>query len=532
MARRRIGVADVKEILVQWDAGYGISAIARSLGYTRPTVRKYVRAGRAAGLARGGERRREAGWEQLARAVVEQVAALRTPGTASAAVRRFHTYIDKGLHPPATDAEQKPVPVRPSVLYQRLRDEQGLSASWGTFYRYVRRQWPEHGRQAQRLTMRLDDPSAGEEAQVDFFYVGRWFDPEEKRLRRLYAFLITLGHSRHEFLYPVLGEDSHAWLEGHVEAFKFFGGAPKRLVPDNLSAGILRADLYDPRLNRAYGELARYYGCIVDPARVRHPKDKAKVERNVSYARESFFRGRDFQSLAEMRNTARVWSLEVAGRRQHGSTGERPLEVFLAGEQPALLPLPPKPWEQASWTTAKVHPDCHLQAAKARYSVPYKYVGKRLDVRLGDKTVEIYDGATLVTSHLRRERGRETKLEHYPEAGQAFLRATPQACLSKAQSLGVATGALVAGRLEVHALHNVREVQAILRLAERYEPERLECACQRALESGDGRYRTVRGILERGYDQQPPPPEPPAAGDTTAAFLRGPAAFATAGAAR
>jgi hypothetical protein len=291
----------------------------------------------------------------------------------------------------------------------------------------------------------------------------------------------------------------------------------------------VRADLYDPRLNRAYGELARYYGCIVDPARVRRPQDKAKVERGVSYARESYFRGRDFQSLVEMRNGARVWSLDVAGRRLHGTTGERPLEAFLAREQPALLPLPPQPWQQASWTTAKVHPDCHLQAAGARYSVPFQYVGKRLDVRLGDKTVEIYDGASLITSHLRRERGRETKLEHYPEAAQAFLRATPQACLTKARNLGLATGALVAGRLEVHALHNLREVQAILRLAERYEPERLERACQRALDAGDTHYRTVRGILERGYDLQPPEAEPPTALVSAAAFLRGPAAFATAG---
>jgi transposase len=507
-------VADVKEILVQWDAGAGISAIARALGYTRPTVRKYVRAGQAAGLVRGGLKRREAGWEQLARTVVDQVAAIRTPGTASAEVARFHSYL-KDHHGKA----------RLSVLYQRLRDEQGLEASWGTFYRYVRCHWPESVKSPQ-ATIRLEDPDAGEEAQVDFLYVGRWYDPEERRLRRLYAFLMTLSHSRHEFLYPVLGEDANAWLEGHVEAFQFFGGAPKRLVPDNLSAGILRPDLYDPRVNRAYGELARYYGCIVDPSRVRHPKDKPKVERSVDYARESFFRDRDFLSLAAMREAARKWCLDVAGRRVHGTTGERPLEAFREREQKSLLALPPQPWEKATWTTAKVHPDCHLQAAGARYSVPYRYVGKRLDVRLGQKTVEVYDAAELVTSHVRRERGRETKLEHYPEAGQAFLRASPQACLRQAQAIGPLTYALVEERLKVHALHNLREAQAILRLAERYEPARLERACQRAREAGDGRYRTVRGILERGYDLiEAEEPDKATAVASAAAFLRGPAAF-------
>jgi hypothetical protein len=220
------------------------------------------------------------------------------------------------------------------------------------------------------------------------------------------------------------------------------------------SSRTLRPDLYDPRVNRAYGELARHYGCIIDPSRVRRPQDKPRVERSVDYARESFFRGRDFKSLAEMREAARRWCLEVAGKRVHGTTGERPLEAFLEREQQALQPLPPRHWEPVTWTTARVHADCHVQAGGARYSVPYRYVGKRLDVRLGRDLVEVYDGATLVTAHVRRERGRQTKLEHYPEAGQAFLRASPQACLSKARAIGLATGALIRERLEVHNLMN------------------------------------------------------------------------------
>ena len=512
MARRRIGVADVKEILVQWDAGAGVSAIAQALGYSRPTVRKYVRAAGRAGMVRDGQRRREEGWEELSRAVVEQVAAVREPGTAGEDVARFHSYLAERVGD-----------VRVTVLYQRLHDEQGLTASWGTFYRYVRRHWPEAGRRAAQVTVRLPEPPPGDEAEVDFFYVGRWHDPEEQRERRLYAFLMTLGHSRHEFLYPVLGEDTRAFLEGHTAGFTFFNGAPRRLVPDNLSAGIVRPDLYDPRSNRAYGELARYYGCVIDPSRVRRPTDKPKVERNVDYARASFFRGRTFTSLKEMRDAARRWCLDVAGRRVHGTTGERPLEAFLAREQPVLLALPERPWEFAIWTTAKVHPDCHLQAGGARYSVPHRFVGKRLDVRLGETLVTIYDAAEMVTSHVRRERGRSTRLDHYPDAAQAFLRFTPQVCLESATAMGPAIDRLVRERLEVHALHNLREAQAILRLAQRYDRTRLDQACQRALDAGDGRYRTVRGILERGLDlvATEEPPSPAAAG----AFLRGPAAF-------
>ncbi len=513
MARRSMGVADIKEILVQWDAGEGVGRIARSLGYSRPTVRKYVRAAQQVGLHQRSRQRGEAEWERLARDAVAAVTPGRSPGTATSEVARFHEYLERRVGQ-----------VRLSVLHQRLRDEHGLAASWATFYRYVAREWPERVQASPRATVRLDDPPPGCEAQVDFFYMGRWYDPESGRERRAYGFLMTLSHSRHQFLYPVLSEDGPSWLQGHVEAFAFFGGAPRRLVPDNLSAGILRADRYDPRINRAYAELARYYGCVVDPSRAAHPKDKPRVERQVSYARESFFRGREFTSLDGMRREAARWVTSVAGRRVHGTTGERPLEAFSQRERTELLPLPPRHWEPVEWTTAKVHSDCHLQADRARYSVPYRHIGRQLDVRLGSGTVEIYEGPVLVTTHVRRPSGRATRLEHYPEAGQVFLRATPTECRRRATELGPATSELVGALLATGTLHHRREVQAVLRLAEHYESERLERACLRALGAGDGRLRTVRGILERGLDGVQPEDAAPTPG-LSGAFLRGPGAF-------
>jgi transposase len=506
-------VADVKEILVHWDAGATVSQIGRTLGYSRPTVRKYVEAAQRVGLERGGGRRGEADWDALAGAVVERVAHRRPVGAMATEVGRFHAYLAERLGE-----------VRPSVLYQRLHDEQGLQASWATFYRYLRQHWPERLRSAPRTTVRLDDPPPGSEAQVDFFYVGLWDDPEAGRRRRLYAFLMTLSHSRHQFLYPVLAEDGQAWQEGHAAAFTFFGGVPRRVVPDNLTPGIVKADRYDPRLNRAYGELARHYGCLIDPARVHRPTDKPRVERTVSYARESFFRGRTGDDLAGLRTAARRWCLEVAGRRIHGTTGERPLVAFREREQAALLPLPDRPWQPVVWTSATVHPDCHLQAKGARYSVPYRYVGQRLEVRLSPVLVEIYASATLVASHVRRHEGRSTTLEHYPEASQAFLRATPQACLRRAQAIGAATETVVRTLLADHALHHLREVQAILRLEERFGAERVERACARAQTAGDGRYRTVRGILEHDLDAVAVEAEPTTA-PTGRAFLHGPDAL-------
>jgi len=515
MARRRMSVADVKEILVAWDVGENISAIAQRLGYSRPTVRKYTQAAAQAGLERGGGRRGEEEWERVARAAIQRVARRRERGRATEAVAQYHDYL-----------EQRVGEVRLAVLHQRLRDEQELRVSWRTFYRYVAAHWPERLRGAVRPTIRLDDPPPGDEAQVDFFYMGRWFDPEADRQRKLYALLMTLGHSRHQFLYPCLAEDSAAWLTGHAAAFTFFGGVPQRVAPDNLTAGILTADRYDPRVNRSYGELTRYYGVLVDPARVRHPKDKAKVERNVSYARESFFVGRTWESLGAMQADAVCWCLTTAGLRTHGTTGEQPLVAFREREQASLQPLPAQPWEPVTWTTAKVQPDCHLRVGHASYAAPHRYVGQRLDVRVGARTIALYAGEELVTTHARAERGRVSRVEHYPTAGQVFLRGTPQALLEQAAAVGAETGLLARELLGRFTLGHRREVMALLRLRERYEDARLERACRRARTSGDGRYRTVHRILERGLDALEVDDEPTP--HITRAFLRGPEAFAAA----
>jgi Mu transposase-like protein len=203
---------------------------------------------------------------------------------------------------------------------------------------------------------------------------------------------------------------------------------------------------------------------------VRHPKDQPRVERGVAYARASFFRGRPLTSLQQMRTEAARWAREVAGQRLHGSTGERPLDAFHQREQAALLALPPAPWELATWTSAMVQADCHRTAARAAYSVPARYVGQRLDVRLGERVVSIYDGATLVTSHPRQVRGRATRREHYPPGGQAYLRATPQVCLHRAQAVGPATAQLVEALPQPYhrLLHLLREAQAVVRLGERH----------------------------------------------------------------
>ncbi len=191
-------------------------------------VRKYVQAGQHVGLVRGSRRVDEVGWERAARSAIAQVAAEPRVGDASLAIAAHHEHLAERVGS-----------VRLSVLHQGLRDEQQLKVSWASFHRYARQHWPERLRPSPRVTVRLDDPPPGDEAQIDYFYVGHWVDPETEHRHRLSAFLMTLSHSRHQFLYPVLSEDATSWLEAHVAAFTFFGGAPRRLMPDYVPRHII-----------------------------------------------------------------------------------------------------------------------------------------------------------------------------------------------------------------------------------------------------------------------------------------------------
>ncbi|MBI2323289.1 MAG: IS21 family transposase [Chloroflexi bacterium] len=411
--------------------------------------------------------------------------------------------------------------VCPTTAWRRLRHERGLRASLASFRRYVQRLLPAC-QERPRLTVRRPEPPPGEEAQVDYGFLGLWPDPWTGTRRAMHVFALVLSHSRHLFAQAVCRMDQQAWLESHSAAFAFFGGVPQRIVPDNLKTGVLRPDLYDPRFNRGYEELAHRYGFLIDPARAGKPRDKARVERVLPFIRNDFWRGRSFASLAEINGALERWCLAVAGQRLHGTTRQRPLEVFQRVEQAALRPLPPTPFELATWTSAKVARDCHLQVAGAWYSVPYPYVGQTVAVRLSARLVQCYRDYQHIKTHVRVAKGqRSTDWTDYPPEQAAFFQRTPAWCRQQAQVLGPAVGQAVEALLAVHALHHLRQAQGILRLAERYGPARLDAACARALAFGDPSYRTIKTILERGLDRHAE--GPPAQARLAGAFLRGPA---------
>jgi transposase len=510
MARRSFTVVDVTEILIHWYAGRSLSEVSDSLGVDRKTIRKYLAPALAAGMTPGGPARSQAQWAALVAGWFPQLTDTTLRQTTWPEIAAHHDYITAQLKLGVTQA----------TIHQRLRDERGLRASVASLKRYVAANLSEEVRRDKIVVLR-DEVDPGAEAQIDYGRLGMWTDPATGRRRTVWAFAMVLACSRHMFVMPVLTMDQAAWTAAHVAAFAYFAGVPARIVPDNLRTGVDKPDLYDPKINRSYAELAAHYGVLVDPARSRKPRDKGRIERPMPYIRDSFWRGREFASLAEMQRAAVAWCTEVAGHRSCRSLdGAAPASVFAAVEAEALQPLPAKPFVLATWSTALVGPDIHARVGKTIYSVPWRLIGQRLDARETATMVQFFHNGQLVATHGRKPKGKQTDFGHYPPEKIAFRMRTPTWCRTRAGEIGPACVALVAGLLEINALFRLRAAQGVLGLADKHTPARLEAACAKALTVGDPSYRTVKGILAAGTETEP---APPGTGDGgAAAHLHGP----------
>lgn len=448
------------------------------------------------------------------------------------AVAWFPEVVDKGLRQvtwPAIATHRDLVTswleagVTVATIHQRLRDEHGLDASVASVRRWVAGNLPEEARRAQVRVLRPGFAAPGQEAQIDYGRLGMWTDPDTGRRHTVWAFVMVLACSRHLFVRPVLRMDQEAWTTCHVEAFAFFGGVPARLVPDNLKTGVDKPDLYDPKINRSYAELAAHYGALIDPARAFKPQDKPRVERPMPYVRDSFWRGRTFTSLEAMQEEAAGWSRQVAGTRScRPLTGAAPAAVFAAIEAPTLKPLPVTEFVLATWSTGKVGPDIHVKVGSALYSVPWALIGQRIHARSTATMVQLVHDGKVVATHVRAGRGRATNLDHYPPEKIAFHQRTPTWCRKTAKEVGPACTAVIADLLQVNALFRLRAAQGVLGLRDKHTPDRLEAACATAITVGDPSYRTIKGILLAGTENPTDTGQPAGRAAHVPAFLHGP----------
>ena len=412
MAYKEHGMWEVLDVLRRAHRGEGRRAIARTTGRSRKTVQRYLTAAADLGWEPG---QGEPG-EPLAAQILAQLrpgARDRAPSEAEQRLLPHRETLRGWLN--GTAAEGHPLTL---TKCHALLTRRGVAVTYSSLYRFA----VKHCGIGERpSTVRVAEVAPGELAEVDFGRLGLIPDGRLDRRRVLWALVITLVHSRHQYVHLSHSQTLAVVLGGLEDAWTFFGGVPARVVVDNLRAAITKADRYDPVFARVFEEYSRHRGFVIDPAPPVMPTGKPHVERQVPYVRENFFRGETFLDRGHAQREVIHWCVDTAGRRLHGTTQQRPLEVFEAAERPALRPLETERFDPPRWATVTVHPDHHIRFGRALYSVPHRYLRRTVDVRGDTQLVRIYHRGELVkTCPTQPPGGRHTDYTDYPAEKTAY----------------------------------------------------------------------------------------------------------------
>ena len=385
-------------------------------------------------------------------------------------------------------------------IHQELVEEHGDSApSYYSVRRFIARL-----RHKTALPFRRMETAPGEEAQVDFG-TGAVVRSPEGKVRRPWIFRIVLSHSRKAYSEAVWRQTSEAFIGCLENAFRHFGGVPKRLVIDNLKAAVARGDWYDPEVHPKLQSFARHYGTVFLPTKPYTPRHKGKVESGVKYVKRNALKGRVFASLAEENQFLLDWETRVADQRIHGTTKRQVETLFEQAERRALLPLPIERFPFFHEAHRAVHRDGYLEVDKAYYSAPPEYVGHRLWVRWDSRLVRVFnDRWEQLIVHAKTEPGRfRTAPQHIPKEKVSAVERGTDALLRQIAAIGPHTRQWSEATTQARGVEAVRVLVGLKNLAGKHPTEALEEACRLALSHGAYRLRTVRRLIQRqGSSQQ------------------------------
>ena len=465
----------IKEVLrLKWGKGMSNRKIAASCGIGRPTVGEYLRRAEAAGVS----------WPLP--------------------VDLDDTGLERLLFPPPPDlpAEVRGIPDWSVIHQERKRKGVTLFLLWQEYraahpdgYQYSwfcerYRAW--HG--TLDVVMRQDH-RAGEKLFVD--YAGQTvpiMDRATGEIREAQVFGAVLGASNYTYAEATWSQSLSDWIGSHIRTFRFLGGVPELVVPDNLRSGVSKAHRYEPDINPTYQDMASHYGVAVLPTRVRRPRDKAKVESGVLVVERwilAALRQRQFFSLRELNAAIGELLVRLNARPFRKLPGCR-REHFEQLDQPALQPLPAEPYVYAEWKKARVHIDYHIAVEGHYYSVPHALIKREVEVRITRNVIECFHRGKRVASHRRsQQKGRHTTVSaHMPESHRQAGEWSPERLNKWAARAGPATEKLIRSVMDSrkHPQQACRSCLGILRLGKAYGEARLEAACQRALTLGSCRY--------------------------------------------
>ncbi len=498
MAFREVDMWEVLQILRRLGRGESRSAIKRATGADRKTIRNYESI--ALELGWNAESDREP-TEELAGAVFVRVRP--GPGVSQTPTERLLAPLRSQLKQWLTDE-----PGSPSLLLTKVHQlitRQGVDVGYSSLRRYAAKHCGYHDRR--RVTVRMAGCQPGEVAEIDFGQLGRIFDPITGRNRVLHALIVTLVYSRHQYVHVTHSQKLPSVIEGLENAWRYFGGVPRRVIVDNMKTAVVKADRYLPDFNRIFEEYAAHCGFVIDAAVPRHPQGKPHVERNVQYVRGNFFQGEQWGDREQVQEAAIRWCTETAGLRTHGTTGKKPLVVFRETEQPAMLPVPAERFDTPVWAEHKVHPDHHISFQKSAYSVPTRYIGQQVTVRGDSRLVRIYHNGQVIKTHQRQKPGhRSTDYADYPAELTPYTLRDPKRLIQTAGGHGPHVGRFMSGLLSGDfPWAKIRQGQALLRLAKKYGALRCDQACRRALAFGLDNVKRVEKIIVQDLACEPLP---------------------------
>ena len=517
MSYREVLVTEIKDVLRVWQSGKGIRATADIVCVDRKTARRYLHAATTLGLTRGEGAVGPS--DELLGRVAQRVRPGRpsVPGNMRAVCRQHRPLIEGWLK------EGILVPKVRTLLHRHT----GVLVPERTLMRFVA---GEIGRTRKRkTTVRIADGELGKELQIDFGDLCWVRDIDTGKRRKLQALICTPVCSRYAFVYPCWDQSVETLFEALEAAWKFYGGVFSVVVPDNCKCIVIRADPLKPVFCQAFLDYAQARDFIADPARVRSPQDKGRVERNVQYVQGSFMPGETFLGMVQTREDAIHWSKVTSGLRDHGTTHKQPAVDFAEREQPALLPMPTAPYDKPDWLDVKVQRDHTITAACALYSMPTQYIGKKVRVELRQATVKIWCDRVLVKTHVRVGKGlaQIDPLDLPPGVADLALR-DGASLLKKAEQKGPAVAEYVRQlQADPAPWRTMRQVFRLLGLCGTYGPKAVDAACQRALDLDVLDVQRIDRMLAKGLEQQQiDMPRPRLALVTPLRFARSPQEFA------
>ena len=492
MPKKRLSMRKIREVLrLKYQLGHSNREISGSCNIGSSTVSDYLQRAKRAGV----------GWpvpDSLDDRALEQ--ALFPPPPLSGINRYIPDFAE--VHKEL----RKKKGVTLNLLWQEYKEQHpdGYQYSW---FCQSYREW------AGKLDMVMrQEHRAGEKLFVD--YAGQTVDVIDRETGEITVaqiFVAVLGASNYTYAEATPSQQLEDWLGSHVRTFKFFGGVPELVIPDNLKSGVSKACRYEPDVNPSYHDLARHYQTTVLPARVAKPRDKAKAENGVLLVERwilAALRNHRFFSMEELnREIARL--LEQLNSKPFKKLAGCRKSCFAELDSPALKPLPLEPYELSYWKVARVHIDYHVEVEGHYYSVPYSLVKKQVDIRYTKTVIECFFKGKRVASHLREKgKGRHTTIkEHMPVGHRKYAEWTPERFKRWAAKIGPETLCLAKTLLvkRQHPQQAYRSLLGILRLGKAYGDSRLEAACSRALQINALSYRSIESILKFGLDQKPLP---------------------------